>query len=223
MSEPHTSTSKVKFCLYGKYVGTYIVANTAGSVSHLYRVPLLPPCAPVGPHLPSFIDRPAAGPHLPSFIDRPAAGPSSSGTAPALLHRPSSSGTIQQWDLTCPPSSTIQQWDHTCPPSSTIQQWDRICPPSSTIQQRDRTCPPSLTIQQWDHTCPPSSTIQHLRDADRGRGKGRSLRLGMKDPPYCVTYVMLPRSCSSHNVLHSPSYHVITTQFSFKNTILNIL
>jgi len=123
MSEPHTSTFNVKFCLYGTYDGMYIAASTAGSVSHLYRAPLLSPCAP---------------PVLPSFIGHPAMGP-------------------------------------------------------------------------------------HLRDADRGRGKGRSLRLGMKDPPHCVTYVMLPRSLSSHNVLQSPSYCVITTQFSFKNTRLNIL
>ena len=58
---------------------------------------------------------------------------------------------------------------------------------------------PSLSsskyVQQWDNA---------LSDTDRGGEKGQLLRFWMKEPPQRVTYTLLPRSCSPHNVLHSP-------------------
>jgi len=42
-------------------------------------------------------------------------------------------------------------------------------------------------------------------NADRWRGKGRLLRLRMKQLLHCAAYVLLPCSCSPHNVLHSAS------------------
>ena len=58
--------------------------------------------------------------------------------------------------------------------------------------------PPHAPNVQLDHVC--------LNYLDRGRGKRRPLRLRMKKTPHCAAYVLLPCSCSCHDILHSPRY-----------------
>jgi len=66
-----------------------------------------------------------------------------------------------------------------------------------------------------EHVCP---TVRPcLGNTDRGGGKEQTLRLGMKEPPYCTAYTLLPHSLSPHNVLLKTKYVILQSAEWFSN------
>jgi len=66
-----------------------------------------------------------------------------------------------------------------------------------------------------EHVCP---TVRPcLGNTDRGGGKEQMLRLGMKEPPYCTAYTLLPHSLSPHNVLLKTKYVILQSAEWFSN------